>query len=204
MHLIGLTGGICTGKSFVLSILAELGCYTLRADELARSIIFSDQSPVADEIKAVFGPDILDDQGELDKEKFGRLLFQDAEKRARANALVHPLVAGERAKKIHEIEQLGIHPLFVYESALLVESGICGEFKKIIVVYCSTKTQISRLMARDRISRREAETRIRAQFPLREKLKAADYSIDTSLGFETARANTQEVYHLLRQDLNLV
>ena len=81
MHAIGLTGGFCSGKTFVLKVLEEQGCYTMRADDLAKNIIFSPDSPVLQKIIAAFGPGIYDPEKGLDKEKFSRLLFEDHEKR---------------------------------------------------------------------------------------------------------------------------
>jgi dephospho-CoA kinase len=203
MHAIGLTGGFCTGKTFVLKVLEEQGCFTMRADDLAREIIFSKDSPVLEEIVAIVGPGFVDPQQGLDREKFSLVLFEDREKRNRINAVVHPLVSEERKKRIRAIEETRLYDFLVYESALLLESGIYKEFEKVIVVYSRETVQVRRAMERDRISRPEAQKRIRSQFPLREKLKVANYTIDSGGGFESTRANTMEVFHLLKKDFNL-
>jgi dephospho-CoA kinase len=203
MHAIGLTGGFCTGKTFVLKVLQEQGCFTIRADDLAKSIIFSPGSPVLDEIIALFGPGMLDAGGGLDKERFSQALFEDHEKRQAVNAIVHPLVGEERRKKIRAAEETGIYDFLIYESALLLESGIHKNFEKIIVVYSAAAVQLRRAMERDRLTRAEAQKRIRSQFPLREKLKAAHYAIDSSGDFASTRANTLEVFHLLKKDFHL-
>jgi len=203
MHVIGLTGGFCSGKSFVLKVLEEQGCYTLRADDLAKAIITAVDSPVLEEIVAVFGPRIYNKNKELNKAKLSELLFEDPEKRNFVNQIVHPLVGEERRKKIRAIEETGIYDFFIYESALLVESGISKEFEKIIVVYTSPEIQIARAEARDKLSTLEAETRIQAQFPLKEKLKVANYTIDSSGTFDNTRANTMEVFYLLKKDFHL-
>jgi dephospho-CoA kinase len=204
MHAIGLTGGFCSGKTFVLNVMEEQGGYTMRADDLAKSIIFSKDSPVLQEIVAVFGPEIYDREKGLDKEKFSQLLFEDHEKRNLVNAIVHPLVAAERKKKIHAIAETGIYDFLIYESALLLESGIYREFEKIIVVYSAAAVQIRRAMEREKLSRAEAQKRIQSQFPLKEKLKVANYIIDSSGSFENTRANTMEVFHLLKKDFKLL
>lgn len=203
MHLVGLTGGIATGKTYVLKVFEELGAFTLRADLLARSIIFAADSPIRQEIVSVFGADIYDERNGLIKEEFSRQLFEDGDKRRFINSIVHPLVAEERRKKIQEVEEMKIFDFFIYESALLVEAGTYRDFERIVVVYCSPEDQLTRLMERDRMTRREAEQRIQAQFPLREKLKVADYTIDTSGNYEQVRARTCEVFHLLRRDCGL-
>jgi dephospho-CoA kinase len=203
MHAIGLTGGFCTGKTFVLKVLEEQGCFTMRADDLAKSIIFGKDSPVLKEIVAALGPAIYDPDKGLDKEKFSQVLFEDREKREFVNAIVHPLVGEERRQRIGAIEATRLYQFLIYESALLLESGIYKEFEKIIVVYAPAAVQVRRAMERDRLNRAEAQKRIRSQFPLREKLKVANYTIDSGGSFEQTRANTLEVFHLLKRDFNL-
>ncbi|MCU0276970.1 MAG: dephospho-CoA kinase [Acidobacteria bacterium] len=204
MHAIGLTGGFCTGKTFVLKILEEQGCCTMRADELAKSIIFSESSPVLQEILAALGPGVLDARQGLDKEKFSRVLFEDHEKRQAVNAIVHPLVSEERQRRIRAIAETRLYDFLIYESALLLESGIYKDFEKIIVVYSPEAVQVRRAMERDRLTRAEALKRIRSQFPLREKLKVANYTIASGGTPESTRANTMEVFHLLKKDFHLL
>jgi dephospho-CoA kinase len=204
MHTIGLTGGFCSGKTFVLKVLEEQGCFTMRADDLAKNIIFTRDSPVLREIISSCGPDIYDPEKGLDREKFSRLLFEDCEKRNLINSIVHPLVSEERRNKIRAVAASRAYDFLVYESALLLESGIYHEFEKIIVVYTSAAEQLRRAMARDRLSRAEAEKRIQSQFPLKEKLKVANYTIDSSGSYENTRANTLEVFHLLKKDFNFL
>ena len=204
MHTIGLTGGFCSGKTFVLKVLEEQGCYTMRADDLAKNIIFSQGfARAARRSSPPSGPEIYDPEKGLDKEKFSDMLFEDSEKRNLINTIVHPLVSEERRNKIRAIDATRLYDFLVYESALLLESGIYREFEKIIVVYSSPAEQLRRAMERDRLSRAEAEKRIQSQFPLKEKLKVANYTIDSSGSFENTRANTLEVFHLLKKDFNL-
>jgi dephospho-CoA kinase len=198
-----LTGGFCCGKSVVLKVLEEQGCYTMRADDLAKTIIAAKDSPVLAEIISVFGPEIYDRKKGLNKKKFSTMLFEDQEKRNFVNTIVHPQVSEERRKKIRAMADTKIYDFFIYESALLVESGIYKEFEKIIVVYTSPEVQITRAEARDKLSRLEAEKRIQSQFPLKEKLKVANYTIDSSGSCENTRANTMEVFYLLKKDFHL-
>ena len=203
MHKIGLTGGICTGKSFVLRIFGELGCYTARADEIAKKVIFSPDSPVAQDIIREFGEDIYDEKNGLKKKAFTRILFEDVEKRNFVNQIVHPLVVAERDKIYKDLEKAGVYQFFIYESALMVESGTYKDFEKIIVVFTSPEEQLTRLQKRDGISREDAEKRIKSQFPLSEKLKVAHYIVDASGSFESARVKTLETYHLMKKDFNI-
>lgn len=204
MIRVGLTGGICTGKTFVLNIFKKLGCYTLQADELSEKIIFAPDSPVAARILETFGDGIIrEDTGEIDRAVFSRLIFEDRHKRDFINELVHPLVRSEREKLLKEIGKTSVYDIFVYESALLVESGIWRDFDAVVVVFTNQEEQMRRLMERNDFSQQEAESRIRSQFPLSEKLKVAHYAIDTSGSFEQAEAQALETYHLLRKRFKL-
>ncbi|HLP60752.1 MAG TPA: dephospho-CoA kinase [Candidatus Deferrimicrobium sp.] len=203
MYKIGLSGGICTGKSLILNILRELGCYTVRADDLAKSIIFGDNPRIRKELIKIFGPDIYDEKTGLKKETFSRILFEDEEKRNCVNKMVHPLVKAERAKLIKKLEESKCYDFLIYESALLVEAGIYKEFDKIIIAYSTPEEQIARLMQRDGIGLEEAENKIKSQFPLSEKLKVAHYTIDTSGSFENTRLQTLETFYLLKKDLKI-
>jgi len=204
MIKIGLTGGICTGKSFILNIFKELDCYTIRADEIAKQIIFSNKPEIVEKIVEVFGDEIYDSKTGIKKETFTRILFEDADKRNFINNFIHPLVVAERDNIIADLEESKIYDFFIYESALLVESGNYKDFQKIIVVYTSQEEQVRRLMQRDGITKEDAENRIKAQFPLNEKLKVAHYTIDTTGSFEEAKNKTLETFHLMKKDFNLL
>lgn len=204
MYKIGLTGGICAGKTFVLNIFKELECYTLRADDIAKKIIFASNSGIREQIIATFGEEIYDENKSLKKDEFTRILFEDEEKRNFINSLVHPQVKTERDNLIESLEEAGVYEFFIYESALLVESGIYKDFDKVVVVYTTPDEQIKRLMERDGIAVEEAESRIKAQFPLSEKLKVAHYTIDTTGSFENAKAKTLETFHLMKKDLKIL
>ena len=204
MYKIGLTGGICTGKTFVLNIFKELDCYTIRADDIAKNLIFASNSKILKEIIKVFGEGIYDEKSGLKKDEFTKILFEDMEKRNFINNIVHPLVKAERNNIIEGLEKSNVYDFFVYESALLVESGTYKDFDKIMIAYTTPEEQVRRLMKRDGISIEEAEARIKAQFPLSEKLKVANYTIDTTGTFEEAKAKTLESFHLMKKDLKMV
>lgn len=203
MFKIGLTGGICSGKTHVLNIFKELNCHAIRADEIARDIIFSGNTEISEKIVKVFGESIYEKGKGLKKEEFAKIMFEDAQKRDFINKFVHPLVKAEREKIFRDLSGKTSFNFFIYESALLVEAGIYRDFKKIIVVYTTHEEQLKRLMERDGIDETAAEARIRAQFPLSEKLKVAHYTIDTSGTFENTRIKTLETYHLMKKDFKI-
>lgn len=203
MIKIGLTGGICSGKTFILNIFKELDCYTIRADDIAKSIIFSNRPEILTEITKVFGESVIDIRGNLKKDEFTRMLFEDFEKRNFINNFIHPMVTATRRSIFADLKDSQIFHFFIYESALLVESGSYKDFERIIVAYTSPEEQLRRLLERDNITRDEAEARIKAQFPLSEKLKVAHYTIDTTGSFEMARTKTLETFHLLKKEFNI-
>ncbi len=203
MIKIGLTGGICSGKSLVLSFFKQLGAYTLKADALSKSILFSDDHKQREKIMAAIGSPVLDGNPLPDKETFSAILFTNPEKRMMINSIVHPLVREARDKLIAAVEKTGKYSLFLYESALLAEAGTYRDFDRILVVYCNPETQLKRLMTRDSIDRQEAETKIKSQMPLSEKLKIAHYTIDTSGSKDNAYAVTLEIFSLIQRDFNI-
>lgn len=204
MFKIGLTGGICTGKTFVLDIFKELSCYTLRADHIAKEIIFSNDSEISKKIIEKFGDNIFNKKTGINKDEFTRILFEDVEKRNFINNIIHPLVVKERNKILNDLRETKIYDFFIYEAAILVESGTYKDFDKIIVVFTTIDEQIKRLINRDKISKEDAEKRIKSQFPLNEKLKVANYIIDTTGTFENTKSKTLETYHLMKKDFNIL
>ena len=193
MLRIGLTGSIGVGKSFVASVFSELGCHVLDADDAAREVV-APGSVGLKHVVAEFGDQILRDDGTLDRSKLGTLVFENAEKRAVLNSILHPYIIAQQDRRLRELEVTDPQGIGVVDAALMIESGGYKRFDKLIVVYCRPEVQIQRVMARNKLSREDAERRISAQMSQEEKKKFADYLIDTSDGFEAARKRTEEVY----------
>ena len=200
MLRVGLTGSIGVGKSFVSSVLAELGCRVLDADQTAREVVKPD-SPALRELVATFGSQILRPDGSLDRPALGAVVFADAAQRVVLNSILHPYIIAEQDKILAQWAAADPQGIAVVDAALMIESGGYKRFDKLIVVHCRDEVQLERLMTRDGLSREQAEQRIAAQMPQEEKKKVADYLIDTSDGFEAARARTTEVYQNLRESL---
>jgi dephospho-CoA kinase len=197
MLKVGLTGGIATGKTYVLSVLGELGCEALDADLTAREVVQPGR-PAFDEIVAHFGREILGPDDALDRTKLGAIVFADAGKRETLNSIVHPKVYEAQAQWLAEIERRNPDAIAIIDAALLIETGSYRRFDRLIVVYCEPQTQLERLMARNHLSREEAMARIASQMPSAEKLKYADYSVDTSLGFDDTRRQVEAVFKQLK------
>jgi dephospho-CoA kinase len=197
MLRVGLTGSIGVGKSFVSSVLAELGCRVLDADATARDVVKLN-SPALQDLVAEFGPAILKSDGTLNRAAFGAVVFADPAKRASLNSILHPYIIAEQDQQLREWEAVDPNGIAVVDAALMIESGGYKRFDKLIVVHCNDDVQLQRLMVRDNLSREEAMRRITAQMSQEEKKTFADYLIDTTDGFDAARKRTKDVYGELR------
>jgi len=197
MHRVGLTGGLASGKSFIGNALADLGCFLIQADELGHQVMAKDAEAYGAIVKE-FGAGIVRADREIDRPALGALVFAQPEKLAKLNAIVHPCVrARERAL---EAEFAAREPggIIVIEAAILVETGSYRDFERLIVASCTREQQIERAMNRSHLSREEAENRLSRQMPLEEKVKYADYVIDTSGTKEHTLEQTRKIYASLR------
>ena len=198
MLRVGLTGSIAVGKSFVSGVLAELGCRVVDADAVARRVV----EPGAEGLRRIvetFGEWVLRPDGTLDRARVGGVVFKDEAKRELLNSLLHPLIIKEQDELLRRWEQEEPRGVGVVDAALMIESGGHVRFDKLVVVHCRPEVQLERLMRRNGLSREEAAARISAQMPQEEKLRHADFKIDTSGSFEEARGQTEEVYDALRR-----
>ena len=198
MLKVGLTGGIATGKSYVLSVLAELGCAVLDSDRTAREVVEPGQ-PAFEELIALFGREVIAEDGQLDRAKLGAIVFADAAKREKLNSIVHPKVYEAQALWMAEAERRNPQTIAIIDAALLIETGSYRRFDKLVVVYCEPEIQLKRLMERNSLTREAASARISSQMPSVEKLKYADFAINTSLGFDDTRHQTELLYEQLRK-----
>ncbi len=187
VKIIGLTGSIATGKSFVADIIKnELHYPLIDADKLAREIVEINK-PAYNEIVKNFGENILKKNKELDRRVLRKLIFNNTENRNLLNKITHKYIRQEYQKKVNEYQKAG-HELIFYDVPLLFEAKLENEFYKIIVVYIPQQLQIKRLINRDNISETEAIKTIKSQINIEEKRKLADFIIDNS----TTRENTRE------------
>ena len=194
MLRVGLTGSIAVGKTFVTAVFSELGCHTLDADQTARTVVEKGSTGLEAVVKA-FGPSILQDDGSLARQRLGDLIFADPEKRELLNSILHPFIIAAQDEQLREWERQDPNGIAIVDAALMIESGGYKRFDKLVVVHCRPEVQRQRLMARNAISAEEADRRIGAQMSQAEKMKFADYLIDTSDGFESTRKQTVDVYN---------
>ena len=196
MLRVGLTGGLASGNSFVGRTLADLGCLLIRNDELGHRVIEPGGEAYPSVVRE-FGPGILDPQGSIDRRKLAALVFHDPEQLDKLNALVHPPVRARTRQLLDEYAASQPHGIAIVEAAILVETGSYRDYAMLIVAVCGREQQIERALARDGVTREEVLERLSRQMPLEEKVKYADYVIDTSGTKENTRAQVRAVYDSL-------
>lgn len=188
MIIIGLTGGIASGKSTVSRILQELGAQIIDTDQLARQVVAPGQ-PAYREIVATFGRQILQADGSLNRRALGRIVFNDAAARERLNAIIHPRIRELAAKQIEAWRQKDPEAVIVIEAPLLLEAGMDAQVDVIWVVTAPQALRLERIRRRDKLSREEAESRLRSQKAGEaERLKRATVVIDNSGDLQATRA----------------
>lgn len=176
--ILGLTGGIATGKSLVSDYFRSRGYPVIDADQVSRQVVEVGSAGL-NQVADHFGSHILLETGELDRKKLGRLIFSDSEKRKELNAILHPIIRAEIFNRLDRLKQEG-HDLIVLDLPLLFESGYEDHVDQVMVIHIDEALQMERLMKRDELSREEALQRIQAQMPLEEKMKRAHILIDNS------------------------
>jgi dephospho-CoA kinase len=197
MLKIGLTGSIAVGKSFVLGVLRELGARTIDADQVARECV-EPGTPGLAAVVSEFGSGVLQTDGTLDRAKLGAVVFDDEPKRQKLNSILHPFIIARQDEIMQRWESETPNAIAVIDAALMIESGGYKRFDKLIVVHCQSEIQIQRLMKRNGLSREEAKLRVKSQMPQDEKVKYADYLVDTSGEFAATRAQVELLWQTLQ------
>ena len=192
LELIGLTGGIASGKSTVARLIAARGIPVLDADQLARAAVEPGQPALAEIARQ--WPQVIAADGRLDRRRLGAIVFADTAERARLEAILHPRIAALAEQHAAALAAQG-HGLAFYEASLLVETGRHHELDGLVVVTVSPETQIARAMARDGLTREEARARVAAQLPLQDKVAAATHVIDND---GTPQATVAQVDRVLQ------
>jgi dephospho-CoA kinase len=197
LKVLGLTGGIGTGKSTVAQMFADRGVPVVDADALAREVV-AHGLPAHADIAAAW-PDVVGLDGALDRKRLGAIVFGDPAARLRLEGITHPRIQALAGQRLAALAEAG-YRLALYSAALLVESGRWREFDGLIVVAASEATQIARVRARDGLSQADAEARVRAQLATAEKIRLANYIIDNDDGLNATRAAVEDLLRRLRSD----
>jgi dephospho-CoA kinase len=198
MIKIALTGGPGSGKSTVAQMFRELGVEVIDADEVAHTVV-ARGTPAWQDLRREFGPDYFQEDGSLNRARLAELVFQDAGARQKLNAIVHPRVGQEIARRLADLAAHGVR-LVMVEVPLLFEAGLEKNFAAVIVVDAGEKEQIDRMAARDGRPAREAAGIIEAQWPMAAKKARADFVIDN----RGSLSDTNEQVKKLWQQLKMV
>lgn len=192
MRVIGLTGGIASGKSTVARLLERLGARVIDADQLARESVQPGQ-PAYEEIVREFGSAILAPDGTINRKALGAIVFADPEARRRLESVTHPAIGRLAEEYLARFRAAGEKVVF-YMAPLLIEAGVTSRVGEIWVVYADQETQVRRVMARDSVSRDEALQRLAAQMPMDEKVRFGRVVIDNAGTLEELERQVSEVW----------
>ncbi|RPJ08493.1 MAG: dephospho-CoA kinase [Deltaproteobacteria bacterium] len=196
--VVGLTGGVASGKTTVSEILQEEGAYLIDADMIARQLV-EPHSATWYEIRKAFGDDILDENGSLRRKKLAARVFSDPDERKILNQILHPQIRREIQNRLKEIAEKDPRAIVIVDAALLVETGDYREMDKVIVIASSPQEQIERLKQRDGMEEEQARNVLASQMPLEEKRKVADFIICNEGSLEETRKRTREVFRELKK-----
>jgi dephospho-CoA kinase len=192
MYLVGLTGGIASGKSYVASLLAEHGASTIDADDVARQVVAPGTTGLAEVVDA-FGDEVILATGELDRQKLGDIVFSNPERRLQLESILHPLI------KIRTTELINSQTsaIVVYSVPLLVEANVDYPFDTVITVEAGADNQVERLVRSRSLSEEEARKRVSAQTTASNRKARADYVIDSSGTKEQTKQQVDIVWRQL-------
>jgi dephospho-CoA kinase len=196
--LVGLTGGIATGKSTVSEMLRGLGCVVIDADQLAREVVAPGEPALA-AVAREFG-DVLTPDGALDRKKLAAIVFADPARRRQLEAILHPAIRARFLARLATLQAEGFDGVVIWDAPVMIESGGHTQMDRLIVVVTDADTQRARLVARDGDAA-DGERRIANQMPLADKAALADYVIDNGGDRAATEARTREVHRALLADL---
>jgi dephospho-CoA kinase len=197
MIIVGLTGSVGTGKSTVTDFFRELGAYIIDWDELAKELVHP-RLKAWKEIVEYFGKDLLSEDLTINSQKLAQIVFADKEKLEKLNQIVHPEVFREDEKITNEIKNLDPDAVIIKDIPLLFEVAHPIFVDKVVVVAASEQTQLRRSEEKG-MSREDAQSRIKSQIPLEEKIKSADFVINNDGPLEETKRQVEEIYTVLKK-----
>lgn len=195
---VGLTGGIACGKSTVAEMFVRQGGYLIDFDKLAHEVQ-EPHKPAWEDVVNCFGPDILQPDRTIDRNKLAAVVFNQPDKLRRLNAIVHPRVFEEWCRRLEKIQMQNPHAIVFSDVPLLFEGGMQHLFEVTILVMIEPVLQIERLMARNAVCREDAELRLSCQMPIHDKIDLADIIIDNQCSVEETEKRVAQVWRDLLQ-----
>lgn len=197
MILVGLTGGLATGKSTVAKMFRHYGAVVIDADQLARDVV-KPGKPAWRAIVTLFGKTVLNPDRSLDRQALGSIVFRNRTKRRQLERIIHPRVAREQQRLVRRVAKRKPHTVVIYEVPLLFEAGVDRRVDTIVVVTADRETQLARLKKRNGLSRAEALRRISSQMPLAKKIQRADHVLDGTLPRPSLRKQVGQLFKSFR------
>ena len=197
--LVAVTGGIASGKSVVSKMLEDLGAPIIDYDVIAREIV-EPGKPAWKDIVACFGKRVLKEDRQIDRKNLSAIVFRDPEKRKQLESFTHPRIIEEGARQADEIARKDPDAIIQVAVPLLIEINLQDRFHKVLLVFVPRETQIERLMKRDGIAREAAESILKAQLPIDEKLRYADFVIHNEGTLEETRRQVEQVWEELKKE----
>lgn len=201
--LVGLTGGIATGKSTVAGMFREFGLPVVDADAIVHELLDEGGAAVRPVLEA-FGRGVAAADGGIDRARLADTVFRDEPARRKLESIVHPLVVAESRTRLGAAARGAGTTVVIYDAALLVETGRHSEFHRVVVVVTTAEVQLARLAARDHLDPDGAGARVRSQLPMAQKAAVADYLVDNSGHWNDTRRQVAEVARRLQEDALLL
>lgn len=190
--ILGVTGGIASGKSTAAELLGELGAHVISADQIAREVVKPGTDALAQLVR-IFGADILASDQTLDRKRLGDVVFADSAARARLEEVMHPAIAEMSQRCLMDAAQK--YSVVVYEAPLLFEAHAQERVDRVLCVTVDAEIQLQRVQERDRCSEAEAQARINAQMPQSKKAELSDYVVDNSAGLDALREQINNLWY---------
>ena len=196
--IVGVTGGIACGKSTVSRLLSEKGAIPINSDEIGHQLL-KRGSPVMGALLEAFGPDILDESGDVSRQKLGAIVFNDRAARERLNAIMHPPIVEQSRSEANRLVAENEDCVVLIDAPLLIEANSQDTVDVIVVVTASTQIQLQRLLDNRSLSPPEAHARIDSQMPLSEKVKYADFLVENDGTLEELEQKVDGLWHEIRR-----
>lgn len=199
MVVIGLTGGIASGKSTLARLFAVKGVPVLDADEEARSVL-APGSPLLDAVQREFGSSVFNADGSLNRRAMAELIFRDPQARRSLERITHPEIMRRLRAKLEDLKESGEHPVALVVIPLLFEAGLRGEVDRVLLAWASPEEQVRRLARRDHITEESAWSRLKAQKPLAEKRALAEWVVDTEVDQDGLSEQVEAVWERIQAE----
>ena len=199
MLIVGLTGGIASGKSTIADMFKREGAYIIDIDMISRDVV-KPGKPAWQDVIHIFGKEVLNEDQTLNRKKVGDIVFSDAEKRKKLEEIIHPKITAETLMKINEIAKKDNQAIVIIDIPLLIETDKQDTVNKVVLVYTSPQGQIERLVKRDGLSLEDAHKRLASQMPIENKKKYAHYIINNEEPLKEVQKRVKEIFRELKKE----